>query len=251
MKVYKGTDKDMKCRGFQFEPGKTVETDTAKLCKAGFHACERPLDVLNYYPPATSRYFEAELDGVSDERNSKDTKVVGRKITLGAELNIAGLCKAHFEYVKAHTTTEHTDPKMATAGSYGAATAGSRGAATAGDSGAATAGYSGAATAGSYGAATAGSYGAATAGSYGAATAGSYGAATAKGTVTVGENGCGLVRGTGVKIRGGLGAALVICEENDDDCGIKEWKAFVVDGADIKADTWYCLSGGELTEADA
>ena len=195
MKVYKGTDKDMKCRGFQFEPGKTVETDTAKLCKAGFHACERPLDVLNYYPPATSRYFEAELDGVSDERNSKDTKVVGRKITLGAELNIAGLCKAHFEYVKAHTTTEHTDPKMATAGSYGAA--------------------------------------------------------TAKGTVTVGENGCGLVRGTGVKIRGGLGAALVICEENDDDCGIKEWKAFVVDGADIKADTWYCLSGGELTEADA
>ena len=203
MKVYKGTDKDMKCRGFQFEPGKTVETDTAKLCKAGFHACERPLDVLGYYTPATSRYFEAELDGVSDERNSEDTKVVGRKITLGAELNIAGLCKAHFEYVKSHTTTEHTDPKMATAGSYGAATAGD------------------------------------------------CGAATAKGTVTVGENGCGLVRGNGVKIRGGFGAVLVICEENDDDYCIKEWKAFVVDGADIKADTWYCLSGGELTEADA
>ena len=218
MKVYKGTDKDMKCRGFQFEPGKTVETDTAKLCKAGFHACERPLDVLDYYPPATSRYFEAELDGVSDERNSEDTKVVGRKITLGAELNIAGLCKAHFEYVKAHTTLEHTDPDQATAGAFGAATAGDRGAATAGDSG--------------------------------AATAGDCGAATARGTVTVGKNGCGLVRGNGVKIRGGLGAVLVICEENDADFGIKEWKAFAVDGIDIKADTWYCLSGGELVEAE-
>ena len=99
MKVYKGTDKDMKCRGFQYEPGKTMETDKAKLCKAGFHACERPLDVLAYYPPATSRYFEANLEDVSPERESDDTKVVGRKITLGAELNIAGLCKAHFEYV--------------------------------------------------------------------------------------------------------------------------------------------------------
>ena len=202
MKVYKGTDKDMKCRGFQYELGKTAETDAAKLCEAGFHACERPLDVFAYYPPATSRYFEAELEGVSDERESGDTKVVGRKITLGAELNIAGLCKAHFEYVKAHTTLEHTDPNQATAG------------------------YSG------------------------AATAGDCGAATARGTVTVGKNGCGLVRGNGVKIRGGLGAVLVICEENDADFGIKEWKAFAVDGIDIKADTWYCLSGGELVEAE-
>ena len=202
MKVYKGTDKEMKCRGFQYEQGKTAETNAAKLCNKGFHACEAPLDVFAYYPPATSRYFEADLEDVSDERHSDDTKVVGRKITLGAELNVAGLCKAHFEYVKAHTTTEHTDPKMATAGSSGAATAG--------DSG----------------------------------------AATSRGSVSVGENGCGLARGNGVKVKGGLGAVLVICEENVDDFNIKEWRAFIVDGADIKADTWYHLVNGELEEVN-
>ena len=218
MKVYKGTDKEMKCRGFQYEQGKTAETNAAKLCNKGFHACEAPLDVFAYYPPATSRYFEADLEDVSDERHSDDTKVVGRKITLGAELNVAGLCKAHFEYVKAHTTTEHTDPKMATAGDSGAATAGDRGAATAGDRG--------------------------------AATAGSFGAATSRGSVSVGENGCGLARGNDVKVKGGLGAVLVICEENVDDFNIKEWHAFIVYGADIKADTWYHLVNGELEEVN-
>ena len=210
MKVYKGTDKEMKCRGFQYEQGKTAETNAAKLCNKGFHACEAPLDVFAYYPPATSRYFEADLEDVSDERHSDDTKVVGRKITLGAELNVAGLCKAHFEYVKAHTTTEHTDPKMATAGDSGAATAGS----------------------------------------FGAATAGDRGAATSRGSVSVGENGCGLARGNGVKVKGGLGAVLVICEENVDNYEIKEWRAFIVDGADIKVDTWYHLVNGELEEVN-
>ena len=242
MKVYKGTDKEMKCRGFQYEQGKTAETNAAKLCNKGFHACEAPLDVFYYYPPATSRYFEADLEDVSNERHSDDTKVVGRKITLGAELNVAGLCKAHFEYVKAHTTREHTDPKMATAGDRGAATAGDRGAATAGDSGAATAGDRGAATAGYRGAATAGAFG--------AATAGDSGAATSRGSVSVGENGCGLARGNGVKVKGGLGAVLVICEENADDFNIKEWRAFIVDGADIKVDTWYHLVNGELEEVN-
>ena len=69
MKVYKATDKDMKCRGFQYELGKTAEVEgDIKLCKNGLHACEMPLDVLGYYAPGDgSRYFEAELDDVSDE----------------------------------------------------------------------------------------------------------------------------------------------------------------------------------------
>ena len=58
------------------------------------------------------------------------------------------------------------------------------------------------------------------------------------------------MRGNGVKIMGGLGAILVICEENVDDYGVKEWRAFVVDGADIKADTWYKLVDGKLVEAE-
>ena len=266
MKAYKGFDKNLQCRGLQYEIGGTQEVDKVKLCNQGLHACEAPLDVFRYYAPGEgSRYCEVEMDGVSDERGD-DSKRVAKKLTVGAEIGIPGLVKAHVEYVKAHTTMEHTDQKAATAGyrgaatagaygaatagAYGAATAGAYGAATAGDSGAATAGYRGAATAGVSGAATAGAYGAATAGDSGAATAGDSGAATAKGSVSVGENGCGLVRGNDVKIKGGLGAVLVICEENADNWDIKEWKAFVVDGTDIRADTWYKLVKGKLVEAE-
>ncbi len=218
-----------------------------------------------------SRYCEVYLKDVSDQQSS-DTKRCGKKIAISAEIGIAGIVKAQIEYVKEHTTMEHTDPKQATAGYYGAATAGHKGAATAGysgaatagdygaatagDSGAATAGDSGAATAGDYGAATAGYKGAATAGYSGAATAGHkgaatagyYGAATSRGSVSVGKNGCGLVRGDDVKIKGGIGAILVICVERDDSFEIKEWKAVVVDGETVKPDTFYTLKDGELVE---
>ena len=227
MKVYKGTDKDIKCRGYQFVPGETAVEESAKLCSSGFHACEAPIDVLGYYAPGSgSRYFEAELEDVSPERNSDDSKVVGKKITLGAEIGIPGLVKAQIEYVKSHCTTEHTDPKMATAGDSGAATAGSYGAATAGDSGAATAGYRG------------------------AATAGSYGAATSRGSVSVGENGCALVRGCNIKARGGMGAILVVCVENNEDFNILEYKTIVIDGETYKPNTWYTLKDGKIVEAE-
>ena len=99
MKAYKGFDKNLKCKGFQYEVGKTYEEKDAKLCETGFHACEAPLNVMDYYPPHESRYCEVELDNVSKER-SNDTKVVGKKITIGAEIGIPGLVKAHVEWVK-------------------------------------------------------------------------------------------------------------------------------------------------------
>nr|DAL41336.1 MAG TPA_asm: hypothetical protein [Caudoviricetes sp.] len=103
MKVYKATDKDMKCREFQYELGKTAEVEgDIELCERGLHACEMPLDVLGYYAPGEgSRYFEAELEDVSDEKRSDDTKRVGKKLTLSAEIGIPGLVKAQVEYVKA------------------------------------------------------------------------------------------------------------------------------------------------------
>ena len=208
MKMYKGFDKDLKCRYFQYEIGKTYEESTAELCESGFHACERPLDVFKYYAPGKmSRYCEVNLDDVSDQM-SNDSKRCGKKISVKAEIGIAGLVRAQIQYVNEHTTMKHTDPKHATAGESGAATAGK----------------------------------------YGAATAGKYGAATSRGYVSVGENGCGLVRGENVKIKGGMGAILVIAVENDADYGIKEWKAFVVDGENIKPDTWYKLKNGDLVE---
>ena len=99
--AFKGFNADMTCRGFQYEEGKTYEQDTpAKLCVSGFHAVTSPLDVFAYYPPAESVYRLVELGDVSEERES-DSKVAGRTITIGAEIGIPGLVKAHVEVVRA------------------------------------------------------------------------------------------------------------------------------------------------------
>ena len=243
IKAYKGFKKDMTCRDFQYEEGKEYETDKAEACECGFHASEYPLDVFNYYPPGTSVYHEVEQSGELDK--SESDKVASTKIKIGARIDIAGIVKAAISYIKERVTNENNAApgKAATAGSYGAATAGSYGAATAG--------YSGAATAGSYGAATAGDRGAATAGDRGAATAGSYGAATSRGQSASGKNGLSVARGNMVKVKGGIGSILVIAEEESDSFNIKHWKAVVVDGVVIKADTWYKLDKyGELKECE-
>ena len=62
MKAYKGFNKDMTCRGFQYEIGKEYETDAADLCRIGFHACENPLDCFSHYAPGNSRYCEVEIE---------------------------------------------------------------------------------------------------------------------------------------------------------------------------------------------
>ena len=275
LKTYKAFDKDLSCRGFKYEVGKEYEeTGDIKACEKGFHACPYPLDVFGYYAPAGSRFCEVEQSGKID--GSESDKVCSSKIRIGAELDIRGLVKAAVSFVKERCTNEcNAEPgKPATAGDYGAATAGDSGAATAGysgaatagyrgaatagncgaatagDSGAATAGYRGAATAGNCGAATAGDYGAATAGNRGAATAGDYGAATARGKASTGSNGLSMARGNNVQVKGGIGAILVIAEEGEDTYDIVDWKAVVVDGEIVKADTWYRLENGELVEVD-
>ena len=283
IKAYKAFDKDLSCRGFKYEVGKEYEeTGDIKACEKGFHACPYPLDVFGYYAPAGSRFCEVEQSGKIDD--SESDKVCSSKIRIGAELDIRGLVKAAVSFVKERCTNEcNADPGKpatagyrgaATAGNYGAATAGYSGAATAGDSGAATAGYRGAATAGDYGAATAGDYGAATAGDRGAATAGyrgaatagyrgaatagysgaatagDYGAATARGKASTGSNGLSVARGNNVQVKGGIGAILVIAEEGEDTYDIVDWKAVLVDGEVVKADTWYRLENGELVEVD-
>ena len=82
------------------------------------------------------------------------------------------------------------------------------------------------------------------------ASAGEKGAAVSKGSAAVGKNGIACVRGNGCKVKGGIGAILVIAEENNYDSNIKEYHAFVVDGKKIKADTYYTLKDGEIVEAD-
>ena len=103
IKSYKGFNKDLKCRDFQYEIGKSYETDKAKCCNVGFHACEYPLDCLYYYEPTTSRYCEVEQSGDMD-KDGDDTKVSSTKIKIGAEIGLAGLIKASINYIKERAT---------------------------------------------------------------------------------------------------------------------------------------------------
>ena len=209
LKTYKAFDKDLSCRGFKYEVGKEYEeTGDIKACEKGFHACPYPLDVFGYYAPAGSRFCEVEQSGKID--GSESDKVCSSKIRIGAELDIRGLVKAAVSFVKERCTNEcNAEPgKPATAGDYGAATAGDRG----------------------------------------AATAGNCGAATARGKASTGSNGLSMARGNNVQVKGGIGAILVIAEEGEDTYDIVDWKAVVVDGEIVKADTWYRLENGELVE---
>ena len=266
MKVYKGTDTNMKCRGFQYELGKTAEVGgDIELCKSGLHACEMPLDVLGYYAPGdSSRYFEAELEDVSDEMRSNDTKRVGKKLTLSAEIGIPGLVKAQVEYVKSQCDFENAIKKANSekenhaTGERGAASAtGERGAASAtGESGAASAtGESGAASAtGERGAASAtGTSGAASAtGERGAASAtGWRGAASAtgeRGAASATGNGCvAMATGFCGRVMGEIGNA-VVCVERNTIGEIAAILSAIVDGETLKPGVWYTVKNGEWAE---
>jgi len=200
MKSYKGFNKDMTCRDFQYEEGKEYEETAAEVCETGFHSCEYPLDCFRYYDPAHSVYHEVEADGEIDKADD-GTKLASTKLKIGAELNIAGLVKASIEYTIKRTKKEAgaVEPYGASSatGNCGASSAtGDYGASSAtGDYGASSAtGYKGASSAtGNYGASSAtGDYGASSAtGNYGASSATGYkGASSATGN-------CGASSATG------------------------------------------------------
>lgn len=203
MKAYKGFNLDMTCIGFKFEEGKEYHQDNAVLCEIGFHACENPLDTFGYYYPGSSVFHEVELDDVSDERSTDDTKVCAKTIRVGARLDASDMCKAHLEYVRTHR--KRTDWKVAgdgksvsvcdcgsaVSGKRGIAAAGSLGSAEAGVHGCTAAGYGGVSAAGDFGASVAGDFGRASAGSRGSAAAGNCGGSSAgyMGVASAGEYG--------------------------------------------------------------
>ena len=250
---YKGFNKDMTCRGFQFKEGETYEEKEAKLCESGFHACENPLDCFIYYNPGNSVYHEVELDDVSPEKKDDDSKVCAKKIKVGARLDVAGIVKAHFDYVTERC--EKVDGSVAgdneavAVGKKKACSAGYNGSAAAGENGSAAAGENGSAAAGENGSAAAGSWGSAAAGYNGSAAAGSWGSAAAgyRGSAAAGENGLAACRGG--RVKGGMGCLLAICEI-DDDGNNKSGVAVIVDGKKVKADTWYTLKDGKLVECE-
>ena len=256
MKAYKGFDKDLKCRGYQYQIGGEYTEDSAKLCKKGFHACELPHDVFNYYAPAESRFCEVDLDA-TDEQNSEDSedsKRVGTRIKIGSEISAADIAKIS---VKAFFDRMQFTEKIASfstnnAGDRGAANAGNRGAANAGYRGASNAGYRGAANAGDGGAANAGDCGAANAGNCGAANAGDCGAAIVRdgGKAKVGKSGVAVGLGKKAMASGDVGAVLVLTER-DSRYNIINAAAVIVDGEKIKANTYYAMKNGEIVEVQS
>ena len=210
MKAYKGFDKDLKCRDFQFEIGKSYEEPSAELCKSGFHACENPLDCFGYYEPANSRYCEVELDDVSDQRESDDSKICGKRITVGAEIGLQGIINAGVKSIL--DKVDWKDNKVTNTGYQSAATnTGNRSAATnTGDQSTAT-------------------------------NTGNQSAATVKG-----KESCAIALGIEGKAKGGKGCWLTLAEWKNID---GEWhriavKTCKVDGKNIKANTFYMLKNG-------
>ena len=227
--AYKAMDKNMQCRGKQYEVGKTYHEDKADRCNAGMHACENPLDVLHYYPLKDSpRFFEVECGGNVD-KSVEDSKLACTELTVKGEVNFAGLVKATvnsvFNRVKGREPFSSGD--YSTAGSSGNySTAGSSGdSSTAGSSGY----YSTAGSSGYYST---------------AAATGAYCRAKA-----YGKDSISVVNGVCGKACGALGCYLVLTEYDDD--GNMLWaKMAKVDGAHIKENVLYTLKNGEFAEAE-
>ena len=239
MKCYKGFDKDLKYfGGFPYEIGKTYETDKASICDCGFHACENPMDVLNYFPPSDSRYCEVELD--ANDQTHDDSKRVGKRIRIETEIGLSGLISAGVKFIL--DRVDWKNAKESNTGDQSAATnTGYRSAAT-------NTGYQSAATNTGYqsAATNTGDWSAATnTGNWSAATnTGNRSAATAEGNESI-----AIVTGYKSKAKGAIGCWIVLTER-DDEMHILDVKAVRVDGDKIKPDTFYMLSGGEIVEAD-
>ena len=237
MKAYTGFDKDLKCRGFQYEVGKEYEEENASLCKKGFRACENPLDTFRYYAPTDSRYCEVEIED-NGERSSDDSKVCGKHIRIGAEIGLKGVINAGVRFVfdKCESATEECASgwrgNAAASGDSGnAAASGNLGnAAASGESGnAAASGWSGNAAASGWRGT--------------AAVTGWHGKASA-----IGKQCVAVAWGADSVARGTMGNWIVV-SERDDDGNIIDAKIAKVDGETIMADTWYKLENGEIVEA--
>ena len=246
--AYKGFNQDLTCRGYQFEIGKTYEhKGEVEACASGFHACEYPLDIFGYYRPAGSRFALVEQSG-DLSRHDDDSKVASRKISIKAELTIAGLVKAAIEYTTSRCTPVDPESPASSTGDYGAAS-------STGDYGAASStGNRGAASStGNRGAASSTGYqgAASSTGDYGAASSTSdCGAAS-----STGKHSVAMAAGIEGKAKASAGSAIVLCyrdtdAEGDDYARIVHIKTAIA-GQDVKPDTWYQLNAdGEFVEAD-
>ncbi|MEO5920466.1 MAG: hypothetical protein ABIQ01_04910 [Pseudolysinimonas sp.] len=236
----KGFNPDLTCRGFQFAEGGVFEhVGAVELCRGGFHAVTNPLEVFNYYPPGTSVYREVELEGV-DPKTDGDSKVAGRKITIGAEVGIPGLVKAHIEFVLSNVKKEkepgsHTDKDRSASSATGYQSASS---ATGDRSASSATGYRSASSATGDRSASS-----ATGDRSASLTTGLEGQSKVDG-----EESVAIATGRGGKAGGKKGCWIVLTER-DAQWHILGVQAVLVDGDQIKEDVLYTLRGGKVAKA--
>ena len=207
---YKGFNKDMTCKGFQYEKGKEYHEKKAIVCRKGFHACEYPLDCFNYYNPADSVFHEVEL-GEDAYGDGSDTKKCSNYIKVGARLDIAGIIKAAINYTRENCV----DGKSAV--NWSALSGGHQSALSGGDWSALSGGHQ-------------------------SALSGGYRSALSGGYQSV------LRGGEECKYRGGMWS--VFAAEIWNNGRIISIKTAVVDGESIKPDTWYQFDGKEFIKSN-
>ncbi|EHI8671448.1 hypothetical protein J9Z52_004478 [Salmonella enterica] len=240
--TFKGFNKDLKCRGFQFAIGETFHHDgKVEACGSGFHACECPFDVFSYYPPAESRYAETISFGITDSEEGGDTKIASSSITIKDELTLPQFIQRGIEWIWSKIDKSLEQHIMC--GSWSAATnTGNRSAATnTGDCSAAT-------NTGDWSAATNTGYqsAATNTGDWSAATNTGYqSAAEVSGSQSVAAS-----LGIEGKARASEGGAIVLCYR-DEDGELIHIRASKVGENGIMPNTWYQLDkDGEFVECE-
>ncbi|EBV6181171.1 hypothetical protein IY27_01360 [Salmonella enterica subsp. enterica serovar Hadar] len=258
--TFKGFNKDLKCRGFQFAIGETFHHDgKVEACGSGFHACECPFDVFSYYPPAESRYAETISFGVIDREEEGDTKIASASITIKAELTLPQFIQRGIEWIWSKID-KSLEQQIMTGDRSAATNTGNRSAATnTGDWSAATntGNRSAATNTGDWSAATnTGDWSAATnTGDRSAATnTGDWSAATNTGDWSAaevsGSQSVAASLGIEGKARASEGGAIVLCYR-DEDGELIHIRASKVGENGIMPDIWYQLNeDGEFVECE-
>ncbi|EFS8712590.1 hypothetical protein H2Z43_004980 [Salmonella enterica] len=231
--TFKGFNKDLTCRDFQFAIGETFHHDgKVEACGSGFHACECPFDVFSYYPPAESRYAETISFGVIDREEIGDTKIASASITIKAELTLPQFIQRGIEWI--WSKIDKSLEQQIMTGDWSAATN------TGNQSAATNTGYQSAAT-------NTGNRSAATnTGDWSAATnTGDWSAAEVSGSQSVAAS-----LGIEGKARASEGGAIVLCYR-DEDGELIHIRASKVGENGIMPDIWYQLNeDGEFVECE-
>ncbi|EKB6498529.1 hypothetical protein PAH93_002633 [Salmonella enterica subsp. enterica serovar Kentucky] len=249
--TFKGFNKDLTCRDFQFAIGETFHHDgKVEACGSGFHACECPFDVFSYYPPAESRYAETISFGVIDREEEGDTKIASASITIKSELTLPQFIQRGIEWIWSKID-KSLEQQIMTGNRSAATNTGNRSAATnTGNRSAATntGDWSAATNTGNRSAATNTGYRSA------ATNTGYQSAATNTGDLSAaevsGSQSVAASLGIEGKARASEGGAIVLCYR-DEDGELIHIRASKVGENGIMPDIWYQLNeDGEFVECE-